>query len=527
MYRGLYMTALCGCDDCVKCLHDDDKTRRDIVCQVTPQGNTALHLAARAGHHQYVSKLLKLKTCILFARNFKQETALHAAARWGHTQVVEDLLKINENNVVCTCESHVLSSELDSEEYPVDRQFWSAQTTSGNTALHYAAKGGHRDFIQILLSKDEDLALLVNKAGESALFTACEEGHITIVRLLLEKVSCISDKRHDGQSSLHAAILKNHWELDRELCYTVNGKGKSAIHIAARKRYIKIMDALVESNPDCIELLDKDGKTFLHLLLETLAEDTFFSLSSFRVLIFISYLFVQFESHFFRESDNEGNAVFHTETEDGWITRIVAQYNALVKAVDKHKPASGEELKAFYKDSSNTLILVATLLATITFAAAFTLPGGINSEGSAVLISRPSFKIFVIASTVAMFLSMGAVSFLSSPQLNIFGSATLSKAVTSGTHILSFAILATELTFIVAMYMVVAPKCLWLAITVCVIGCVIHLEVFYSSRSDEHSSWSLLPHEWVLLFHCHILLREQEPRAGNSLPYDGAIGVKK
>eukprot|EP01018_Ginkgo_biloba_P014220 Gb_09218 [translate_table: standard] len=530
MDKELYMAALLGNVDWLRSLPDDDNTRRDIVCQVTPQGNTALHLAARRGHHQFVSELLKLKPCILFARNFKQETALHAAGRWGRTKVVEVLLKSDENNVVCTCGSCVLSSELDLEEYQVDRQFWRAQTNSENTALHYAAKGGHPDVIQLLLSKDENLASLVNEAGESALFTACEEGHMSTVQQLLEKVPCISDKRHDGRTSLQAAILRKRLdvakellnkrglelakqadnssttalhlatsgghlelvkrllELDRELCYTVNGEGMCAIHIAAQKRYFKTMRALVDSNPDCVELIDKDGKTVLHLLL-----DRYASFPSSRVNRFVAYLHKRFDvSYLLNESDNERNAVFHRATKTAFFSvRTEAFFRTLAKArfrarinflsnardVSSHesKVEASCEIKTTHKDSVNTLILVATLLATITSAAAFTMPGGINSEGSPVLINRPSFKIFVIASTVAMFLSMGAVSLLSLPWLSTVGSNTVARLVLSGARLLSWALLATQSTFIVAIYTVVAPRCLWLAITVCVIGCGIQL----------------------------------------------------
>uniref|UniRef100_A0A803NDQ8 PGG domain-containing protein n=1 Tax=Chenopodium quinoa TaxID=63459 RepID=A0A803NDQ8_CHEQI len=55
----------------------------------------------------------------------------------------------------------------------------------------------------------------------------------------------------------------------------------------------------------------------------------------------------------------------------------------------------------------NTLSVVAALLATIIFAAGFTLPGGLNNEtGSAVLANNPAFLVFLLADAYAMCTSM-------------------------------------------------------------------------------------------------------------------------
>ncbi|BFG29453.1 hypothetical protein CerSpe_157270 [Prunus speciosa] len=54
-----------------------------------------------------------------------------------------------------------------------------------------------------------------------------------------------------------------------------------------------------------------------------------------------------------------------------------------------------------------TLLMVATLITTVTFAAAFTMPGGYNNDvgpdrGQALLQSNNDFKWFIITDTIAM-----------------------------------------------------------------------------------------------------------------------------
>lgn len=52
----------------------------------------------------------------------------------------------------------------------------------------------------------------------------------------------------------------------------------------------------------------------------------------------------------------------------------------------------------------DTTLLVATLIATATFAAGFTIPGGLKSDGKAVLDGSAYFKVFM-SSNIASFLS--------------------------------------------------------------------------------------------------------------------------
>jgi ankyrin repeat protein len=58
------------------------------------EGDTALHLAARFGHHKFVELLTDISTVDPNQKNDRGYTALHFAAEYGHDRVVELLAKV-------------------------------------------------------------------------------------------------------------------------------------------------------------------------------------------------------------------------------------------------------------------------------------------------------------------------------------------------------------------------------------------------------------------------------------------------
>ena len=65
---------------------------------------------------------------------------------------------------------------------------------------------------------------------------------------------------------------------------------------------------------------------------------------------------------------------------------------------------------SFLRKVSDSHLLVATLVATVSFAAGFTLPGGYNdSDGMAILSKKAAFQAFVVSDSMALGLSVTAV----------------------------------------------------------------------------------------------------------------------
>ncbi|KAK3438817.1 hypothetical protein EUGRSUZ_C03644 [Eucalyptus grandis] len=80
-----------------------------------------------------------------------------------------------------------------------------------------------------------------------------------------------------------------------------------------------------------------------------------------------------------------------------------------IKFMDKHK-ALIEKGEKWVKDTANSCMLASALIATILFAAAFTMPGGNDDKtGAPLLLGQDSFLIFAISDALGLFSSVTAI----------------------------------------------------------------------------------------------------------------------
>eukprot|EP01018_Ginkgo_biloba_P006283 Gb_27216 [translate_table: standard] len=130
--------------------------------EVTPQKDTALHIAAREGHSLFVEEVLSIRPSIAEKVNGDKNTALHEAAKGGHSEVVNILPQHTQSQYACKRNKYITKP---------------------------------------------------NKHGETALLLASEEGHLSVVEQLLKVTpakSVIGCKRWDGQTSLHVAASRGY-----------------------------------------------------------------------------------------------------------------------------------------------------------------------------------------------------------------------------------------------------------------------------------------------------------------------------
>lgn len=153
--------------------------------------------------------------------------------------------------------------------------------------------------------------------------------------------------------------------------------------------------------------------------------------------------------------------------------RTAAKSKLMTEDSDSRTTGNSNNL-LFSKESVNTLLLVSTLVATITFAAGFSIPGGYKTsgdeEGVPNFLTNWLFQIFLICNTMAMCGSITTSIALMWAQTNdpnvIYAAMRFTLPVLGLTlTMMSFAFLAGVL--------LIVYKLLWLRIVVMVMGLII------------------------------------------------------
>ena len=98
-----------------------------------------------------------------------------------------------------------------------------------------------------------------------------------------------------------------------------------------------------------------------------------------------------------------------------WRLDLEVQDKGQVEKETGTEDATGNSISKseILRSAGETNLLVATIIATVTFTAAFTVPGGYESggdnQGLAILSKQAAFKVFVIANALAFGFSTASI----------------------------------------------------------------------------------------------------------------------
>ncbi|KAL0712684.1 hypothetical protein Bca4012_019662 [Brassica carinata] len=407
-----------------------------MACFKNNKGDSILHLAASYGHLELVKGIVSECPSLLLESNWVDQIPLHVAARAGHSAVVEALVAL------VTCFSAGLSAE-ESERL----NLYVLKDKDGDTPLHLALKDLHE--------KTELLMYERRTKNQSISHFVMHQQHVLDV-ILNEDPGLLDERDAEGRTCLSVGASVGFYKgvrklLDRSASnvFECDNDGSFPIHIAVEKGHVNVVKEILKRCPDSIEQLNKDGQNVLHIAAKS-GKAVSFLMSHIKRL--------GTKNHLIKEQDVNGNTPLHLATihwrprttfamtnpkilniqnKDGLSSLDIAEINLQSDYVLRERmtlmvllcvyepkgvtwrPTSGmtlrsrsETLSGFgekYKDRVNVLLLVAALVATITFAAGFTMPGGFNSSGMAVLIDDRTFSNFLVCDTLAMQCSVIAI----------------------------------------------------------------------------------------------------------------------
>ncbi|XP_076934323.1 ankyrin repeat-containing protein ITN1-like [Bidens hawaiensis] len=443
--------------------------RASVVNEVNELGETALYTAADKGHLEVVKELLKYADKETITRKSRSEfDTLHIAASQGHEAVVQLLL--DHDPSLCQTKSQ-----------------------RNATPLITAATKGHTSVVKELLSKDRSLLDITKSNGKNALHFAARSGHVEIVKALLEKDPMLARKTDKkGQTALHMAVkgvssevVKLLLEADAAIVMLPDKSGFTALHVATRKKRAEIVNALL-SLPDTsanVNALTRDHKTALDI-----AEGLPLSEDSSDIIECLTRCGAVRANELNQPRDELRNTVTQIKND---------VHDQLVQTRKTRKNVDGiaKELRKLHREginnATNSVTVVAVLFATVAFAAIFTVPGGDDINGMAVVVDHASFKVFFIFNAVALFTSLAVVVV----QITLVRGETKAerRVVEVINKLMWLASVCTSVAFMASSYIVVGRKYKWAAVLVTVVGGIIMAAVlgtmtYYVCKSKKTRS---------------------------------------
>ncbi|XP_028091659.1 protein ACCELERATED CELL DEATH 6-like [Camellia sinensis] len=206
----------------------------------------------------------------------------------------------------------------------------------------------------------------------------------------------------------------------------VNDKGQNILHVAVQNENKKAVKFILENSQlsSFVNHKDIDGNTPLHLAATALcANQLIYDEKSDRMafnkgnqtpldvrtqhenVTLVTQALKRSESKKFGPSLGCRNII--SDDNENLMKKM--------KANDKRKRFTPKDIKK----TEDTHMILAALIATVTFAAGFTMPGGYNgnqgpTQGMAILTRETAFQAFAVTNTIAMILSTSAIMIIGS-----------------------------------------------------------------------------------------------------------------
>lgn len=420
-------------------LRGDWKTAREILhldmdminSSITKGGEMILHVAVGANHVHFVEELVKMmKVDDLGLQDQNGNTAFAFAAVVGNIEIAEIMRRNNPylptirgGGKMMPLYMAALQGKSKMAWYLYHRTVEALEENDWNVIFFACIKTGLYDLAVTLLEGYEALALARDENGETGL-------HV------LAQNAAAFDKK-DSRYHHVLELIKRLWDhiltnLNYSDIMTTINQPSHLLFSAAEAGNAVFLSELISAYPDLIWEIDSKNRTIIHIAVLHRHANIFNLLREFGA---IKEFIVRFTD------DDEGNNMLHVAAKLAPSTQLnqlsgaalqmqlelswFEEVRKIMLPIDiEMRNKKGEtprqlftieherllrDAERWMKDTSNSCMIVSTLIATGVFAAAFSIPGGNDNNGSPNCIHRQTFTTFAVADATSLVSSSSSI----------------------------------------------------------------------------------------------------------------------
>ncbi|KAG5564189.1 hypothetical protein RHGRI_000399 [Rhododendron griersonianum] len=303
----------------------------------------------------------------------------------------------------------------------------------GKNPLHMATSTGQKEFVLELLEYKQDLAKAVDRELGTALHIASSKGYLEIVELLVEvSLEMCAARDREGNNPLHIAAMKGNVEVLKLLLRTnphaarvMVDRGDNILHLCVKYNQLASLKLLLDKVEDeeFVNSIDINGNNILHL-----------AVFGKRCEI-IKYLLLERPKE--RKYDYQLGQLIDVNARNGSGWTALDIHSRVAKSEDnisEYRDIKGvlresgvkKSYKLFFpifdpfwqKKKKDTLMIVSSLMATMSFQVGINPPGGVwqdtlagHKAGKAIIAytNPEAYPYLMYFNTVGFLLSLTTI----------------------------------------------------------------------------------------------------------------------